>query len=113
MDWLQLKDEAQVQEIKELSRKEAVLVFKHSTRCPTSALALSRLEGSWKSEEMKGIKPYFLDLLSYRPVSSKIAEEFNVRHESPQALIIKDGACVYHASHLGISYPEIKAQVKS
>ena len=48
------------------------------------------------------INPYFLDLLNYREVSNKIATLFDIEHQSPQILLIKDGACVYHASHNAI-----------
>jgi len=111
MEWQELKEEQQLDQIKDLSTGEPVVIFKHSTRCSISSTALNRLERSWKPEEVKGIKPYYLDLLSFRNISDKIEDEFNVRHESPQLLIIKNGSCVYHASHLGINYEEIKKQL--
>ena len=43
-----------------------------------------------------------MDLLNYREVSNQIATLFEVEHQSPQVLLIKDGACVYHASHNAI-----------
>ncbi len=107
--WNNLISTDQVEAIKDESKKQPVLIFKHSVACGTSAMALDRLERNWKEEEMAGIKPYFLDLLSYRPVSNFVAETFDVVHQSPQALIIYDGKCVYNTSHLGISYQEIKS----
>lgn len=104
MEWLKLETEEDLERIKELSKNHPVLIFKHSTRCSISATALSRLERSWKNAE---IKPYFLDLLSNRPLSNKIAEIFRVDHESPQALLIRDGECCFHVSHMGISYDEL------
>jgi bacillithiol system protein YtxJ len=62
---------------------------------------------------MATIKPYFLDLISYRSISNAVADSFGIRHESPQLLIIYKGECVYHASHMGISYPGLKMQVES
>ena len=53
-------------------------------------------------------QPYYLDLISYRNVSNEIAERFQVYHESPQILLIKDGDCYHDASHLDISVEEIK-----
>jgi bacillithiol system protein YtxJ len=50
---------------------------------------------------------YLLDLLQYRPVSNNIAADLGVTHESPQVLVIKDGQCIYHASHSGIDYQEV------
>ncbi|HEX8546840.1 MAG TPA: bacillithiol system redox-active protein YtxJ [Cytophagaceae bacterium] len=109
MDWLTLDSEEQLNQIKANSSKPSV-IFKHSTRCSISATALSRLERSWNKQEVEGIDFYFLDLLNHRPVSSKIEELFGVTHQSPQVLIIQDGTCTYNASHLGISYNEIKNQ---
>jgi|SRR6185312_16911281 len=114
MEWLQLKDESQLSEIIEESKKEPILIFKHSTRCSISAMVKSRLENTWKEGETE-VKPYYLDLLSYRPISQKIQEIFHVEHESPQALLISNGACVYHTSHTAINFADIKshAMVKS
>jgi bacillithiol system protein YtxJ len=46
---------------------------------------------------------YFLDLLNHRDISNAIAERFNIVHQSPQVVIIKDGKVVAHASHEGIN----------
>ncbi len=51
---------------------------------------------------------YYLDLLSYRNISQRIAESFDVEHESPQVLILKDGSPIYVRSHLAIAFPEIQ-----
>jgi bacillithiol system protein YtxJ len=107
MNWIQLKEEGQLNTIKELSDEQTVLIFKHSTRCSISSMALDRLERSWKEEEMANVKPYFLDLLQFKPISNKIASQFGIEHESPQILLIKKGICVYHESHGGISYQAI------
>jgi bacillithiol system protein YtxJ len=45
---------------------------------------------------------YFLDLLSHREVSNEVAYKFQVLHESPQLIIVKNGVTVAHASHGGI-----------
>ncbi len=113
MNWIKLNHSSQLDEIKKESEQQPVLIFKHSTRCSISATALSRLERSWKEEEMKELKSYYLDLLSYRPISNSIAETFGVYHQSPQALIIHKGKCVYNASHFDITYPDIKSQLES
>jgi bacillithiol system protein YtxJ len=107
MKWIILNSEKELEKIKELSNTQTVLIFKHSTRCSISSTALNRLERSWNDEEMKDTKPYHLDLINYRSVSNKIEEDFNVPHESPQVLLIKNGKCIYNASHLSISYKEI------
>ncbi|GAA4845509.1 bacillithiol system redox-active protein YtxJ [Algivirga pacifica] len=107
MDWNSLTSVEQLQEIKEISKNEKVLIFKHSTRCSISAMALNRLERAWKEETP--IKPYLLDLISYRDVSNQVAQEFAVDHQSPQVLVIENGICVYDTSHMGISYNAVVA----
>ncbi|MGB8191250.1 MAG: bacillithiol system redox-active protein YtxJ [Chitinophagaceae bacterium] len=104
MNWITLTSEEQLKEIRERSAERPQVIFKHSTRCSISSLAKSRLD---KAQPHEAIDFYYLDLLRYRPLSSRVAQEFNVYHESPQVLIIKDGKCVYDESHLGISMDDI------
>lgn len=112
MIWNKLESEAQLEKIQSASQEKKVLIFKHSTRCPISSMALDRLERGWKSEEMESVAPYYLDLIALRNISSKAAEIFNVQHESPQVLLIENGKCVYNASHMGISYDALKKAAK-
>ena len=99
MNWEQLTDLQQIEQLKEASFQAPVLFFKHSTRCSSSVMALNRFMREWNNAT---INPYFLDLLNYREISNKIAALFEIKHQSPQILLIKDGACVYHASHNAI-----------
>ena len=55
------------------------------------------------NEENKQLKVYYLDLLNFREVSSKLSEVFQVIHQSPQLLVIKNGISVYDESHFGIT----------
>lgn len=107
MEWIQLTDEAQLQQIIAASQTKPQLIFKHSTRCSISAVALQRLQKATKPD---GLDFYFLDLLAHRPLSAKIVETFKVHHESPQVLLIKDGKCVFDESHLAISMNDIVAE---
>ena len=104
MHWIHLTDEEQLKQIVSKSQNRPQVIFKHSTRCSISSVALQRLQ---KVNQPSDIDFYFLDLLAYRSLSSKISETFNVHHESPQVLVIKDGGCIYDESHLSISMDEI------
>lgn len=104
MNWIALKDEEQLQAIIQESKQQSVVIFKHSTRCPTSDMVKTRLD---RGNQPDSINFYYLDLIQYRSVSNKIAEVFGVRHESPQVLVIKDGKCVYNESHNGIYMDDI------
>ena len=107
MNWNKIESEETLNQINLQSEHADVLVFKHSTRCSISAMALSRLERNWKEAETEHLKPYYLDLLNYRPLSGKIAETYGVEHQSPQILVIRKGKCVYSATHSDISYDSI------
>ena len=107
MNWIDLHDEAQLDKIKELSGHRAQVIFKHSTRCAISSIAKNRLE---KSPSPPSVDFYFLDLIKNRSLSDKIARDFDVYHESPQVLLIKNGSCVYEESHSGITMEEIAGQ---
>jgi len=107
MNWIEITDESQLSEVKQLSIDKPQLIFKHSTRCATSSMAKGRLE---RGETPEGIDFYYLDLIKHRNISQKVAEEFAVSHESPQVLLIKDGECIYDESHSGITMDEIIEQ---
>ncbi len=109
MNWIELQNEEQLNEIKERSNQKPQIIFKHSTRCSISSVAKSRLE---RSEAPGNTDFYYLDLIRYRDISNKVSELFNVYHESPQVLLIKNGECVYDESHSGISMDEIAEQVQ-
>ncbi len=106
MNWIPLQEEEQLQEILLNSNTKPQVIFKHSTRCSISSMAKNRLD---KTDQPEGIDFYYLDLIKHRKLSNKIAEDFQVRHESPQVLVINNGKCIYNESHSGISMDEIEA----
>jgi bacillithiol system protein YtxJ len=104
MLWHKLTDISELQDIIDLSKEphiNGVILFKHSTRCSISSMALNRLESKWSDDDK--IPVYYLDLLNYRDISNEIEKLFSVEHASPQVLLIKNGTCIYHNSHNGIS----------
>ena len=112
MDWISLKDSKQLNEILAESKKHPVLIYKHSTRCNISRAAFDRLERRWDASAIGNIKRYFLDLISYRDISNRIAEMFQVEHHSPQILVISDGKSVLDLSHYEIDFDSIKSVFK-
>ncbi len=102
--WIKLEVMSQLDEIINQSSNNPVVIFKHSTRCSISSMALNRFQKDWKEND---ITPYYLDLLSHRDISNEIANRFNVFHQSPQVLLIKEGKSVYDASHSGIVFSEL------
>ncbi len=105
MNWYILNTIAGVEEIKARSHEMPCLIFKHSTTCSISHIAKSRLERDWCFDET--IAPYYLDLKNFREVSNYLATTFDVYHESPQVLLIRNGECSYDASHMDITVQEL------
>lgn len=89
------------------SAVKAVAVFKHSTRCSISKMALSRLQRDW-NKDAEIIPVYYLDLLNYPILSTSIAQVLQVRHESPQLLLIKNGKCIGNFTHNAITMDAVE-----
>jgi bacillithiol system protein YtxJ len=109
INWIALTDLGQLNEIMDLSHEQPVAIFKHSTRCSISRMALKQFENEFDLEG--SVTPYFLDLLNHRDISNEIATRFEVYHQSPQLLLIKEGKSVYDASHSDIDAVELKGRV--
>jgi bacillithiol system protein YtxJ len=102
LQWIQLNSINQLNKIKDKSTNKTQIIFKHSTRCGTSRMVLKQFERNYIFSENE-IDIYYLDLITYRDVSNKIESQFNVFHESPQLLVVKNGVVVAHSSHGAIN----------
>ena len=109
INWIELTDLGQLNEIMDLSHQQPVIIFKHSTRCSISRMALKQFENEFDLEG--SVTPYFLDLINHRDISNEIATRFEVYHQSPQLLLIKAGKSIYDASHSDIDAVELKGRV--
>lgn len=108
MKWNQLTDVNQLTDILKNSHVKAQVIFKHSTRCSISNIALNRFKNV---DNPENIDFYLLDLIKHRLLSNTIAEVFKVHHESPQVLMIVNNDCIYEESHLSISADDLFEQV--
>jgi bacillithiol system protein YtxJ len=104
--WRPLTDLGQLNEIINESTTTPVVIFKHSTRCSVSRMALKQFENEFNLTSK--VTPYFLDLLEHRDISNEIVIRFGVVHQSPQLILIKDGKAIYNASHSDIDALELK-----
>lgn len=105
--WIDLNAMEQLETIKSKSFERPQIIFKHSTRCGISRMVKKQFEADYGISENQA-DLYYLDLLNYRPISNEIANTFGVYHESPQLLIIKNGAVTTHNSHGGINDLELE-----
>ena len=82
----------QLEQIHQESFNQPQILYKHSTTCGLCDIM-------WEEVKKSDFTINYLDLHKFRPISNEIEKKYNVLHESPQVLVIKNGECIYHASH--------------
>ena len=97
----------QLDEIDEISHTKSVVLFKHSTRCSISRFALKRFDAEFNYDEDK-IDWFLLDLLNHRDISNEMANRYNVQHQSPQIIVVRNGKAVFSSTHDAIDANDLK-----
>tara|TARA_B100001287_G_scaffold276683_1_gene288696 strand:+ start:7676 stop:8014 length:339 start_codon:yes stop_codon:yes gene_type:complete len=105
MPWNQLLSKDSVDDF--FSGNIPHIVFKHSPRCGISSMVLRRFETSNLFKNSM-IHCWLLHVIENRIMSNALATKFNVRHESPQVLVLFKGELVYHAAHSVIDADQIE-----
>jgi bacillithiol system protein YtxJ len=96
-----------IEEFKQIAESESEFLFiKHSLTCPISQAAYEEFENF--VEDAETVPAYYLHVQNSRILSNYIADEYNVKHESPQALFIKAGEVKWHDSHWNITYDKLQ-----
>jgi len=108
VNWIPLTTLEEIEKVKEASKASAVAIFKHSTRCGISRMVIKQFENSF-TEDMKEIKVYYIDLLNNRELSNEVGYAFQVLHQSPQLLVVKNEEAVAYASHYDILNVNLKS----
>jgi len=103
---LDLRQNRDLEELLERSKTDPVLIFKHSTQCSISAQAYEEFVDF--VEGIQGLTCGTVLVIENRDLSNAIASRFGVRHQSPQALLIKDGRVIWHASHWSITTDSLR-----
>ena len=101
LPWIQLESMDQLDAIAKKSKNKPQVIYKHSSTCGISRMVLNMFSESYDMD--LDIDLYFLTIQHHRDVSNRIEDKFDVRHESPQLLVIKKGEVVFHTSHGAIS----------
>jgi bacillithiol system protein YtxJ len=112
-DWIVLTNADELKAQIEASYQKPVLIFKHSTRCSISQMALDRFERNWKETGSNALSICYLDLLAHRDISNQIASELQVEHQSPQILVLKNGTCVFTETHQSIRLANALEAIKN
>ncbi|MFD6207018.1 MULTISPECIES: bacillithiol system redox-active protein YtxJ [unclassified Peribacillus] len=89
------------EQFNELLKEDTFLLFKHSVTCPVSAEAYEQYEKYILGNEQ--LKTAYLAVQEARPLSNYVAEAFDIKHQSPQAILFKSGKPVWNESHWRIT----------
>jgi len=103
---MEFKELTQISQLNDVDRRSGIklqIIFKHSINCSTSMMAKRILISEMASADASKMDIYYLDLINHRDVSNHIAMRYFAQHESPQLLVIKEGKCIYNASHSDVS----------
>ena len=100
--WISLSSLEQLETIERNSLSKTQVIFKHSTSCGISRMVMNTFKRSYDFSEAQ-MDLYYLDLHAYREVSNEAGYKFQVMHQSPQLLVIKNGITIAHASHGGVT----------
>ncbi|MDQ1592544.1 MAG: hypothetical protein QOG71_3171 [Pyrinomonadaceae bacterium] len=91
------------------SHDSPVVLFKHSTTCPISARAHHQMA---KLPTGVGVPVSLVVVQRARELSRRVAEQTGIRHESPQAIILRNGQAVWSASHFDITAEAVEQAVR-
>ena len=106
-----LGEDQDLEALLEKSKTDPVLIFKHSTQCSISDHVYQDFNDFVKA--VPALQSAVILVVENRKLSNAIAARFGIRHESPQALLIKDGHVVWHASHWSITPESLGDALKS
>jgi bacillithiol system protein YtxJ len=105
----------QIEELEHLltaSGDRPLLLFKHSYTCGISAEALDELI-SHLSRKKQDANYAIVTVQTHRTISNAISKRLGVRHETPQALLIREGQVVWSASHFRVTATAVEAAIKA
>ena len=96
MKWIEINNTRELEQyLATADKTQPLIIFKHSTRCSVSRMSKQLFEGEWKNDK----EVYLINVVENRETSNSVASKFGIQHESPQILVIKNGRCIYDASH--------------
>ena len=101
-DIRRIEDVSTLDELIEVAKDRPVWFFKHSLTCPISAGAWSEFRRFADDQDGDGTVFALIEVQTARPVSNALAERLGVRHQSPQAILLRDARVAWHASHYDI-----------
>lgn len=109
--WGEISTSSELKDIDKASYEKIQFIYKHSSRCATSYFALRNLQDL--SEEVRKVADlYMVDVIGQRSLSNEISSHYDVRHESPQVLLIREGQVRWNGSHGEVRSDVIKEVIE-
>lgn len=106
-------DENDFETLLAASSERPVLIFKHSNACPISSRAHDEMSRFVEGGSGNDYEFAMVVVQQARALSSAIEERLGVRHESPQALLIRDGKVVWNASHFDVTRERVEKALEA
>jgi bacillithiol system protein YtxJ len=91
-------------------KADKAVVYKHSNICSVSRVAIQQIQQF--ADDHPDVPVYVIDVRAHRPLSRQVAERFDIRHESPQVIVVKGGRAVWNASHYEITAEAVAEKVR-
>lgn len=107
-DIRRIDDVSKLEELLEAAKETPVWFFKHSLTCPISAGAWSEFRRFAADQDGDGAVFALIEVQTARPVSNALAERLGVRHQSPQAILLRESRVAWHASHYDIDLKALR-----
>jgi monothiol bacilliredoxin len=103
--FLRIDDRATLDNLISDSKRQPVIIFKHSNACPISARAYREME------RLEGVN--LIEIQAAPEVSRDVEKLTGIRHESPQVILMRDGKAVWNASHFDVNAASVSQAVES
>ena len=104
-NFIEINSTDDLEKLIEKSNSQPVALFKHSLTCPISA-------GVYSEVSRSSADIHLIVVQNARQVSTAVAERTGIRHESPQAIVLKDEKPIYHASHYDVTASDIEKNLE-
>ena len=97
------------QNVESMLSESTAILYKHSPTCSISAAAKREIDAFVQANA--AIPVYQVDVIDQRPLSQEFARKFNIRHESPQAILLQGGTPVWNDSHRRVTVASLEGAV--
>ncbi|NOT60292.1 MAG: bacillithiol system redox-active protein YtxJ [Acidobacteria bacterium] len=109
----ELNDLTELDNLWQASHERPVLFFKHSATCSISARAFQQFQQYLEDDASQQVQNALIVVQTARPVSHRLAELSGVQHESPQAILVRNGKVVWHDSHFELKRKTLAIAVEN